>query len=220
MKRKNVKSIRLSCLLLILSISVLCGMASTQTTGRTTGSISIEETEKLYDEFIKLKETTLQQRSELIGKLLNIIKDPKYHINAPLVFSSMDILGDIRANEAIETLLDMADFRGLTGTTPRSPLGDTTKPTEAGKNHPAIRALIKINPPYESVLKRIPDEGNVVKSSCYVAILIGIEGPDISRYIIEKAIENQTDKIKQTRLTAALAMLNKDYPPDKKDTKQ
>jgi hypothetical protein len=220
MKRKNVKAIRLFCLLIILSVSTLCGLASTINSGSYTGSISIEETEKLYDEFLKLKETTLKQRSELIGKLMEIIKEPKYHINLPLVFSAMDILCDIRATEAIDTLLDMADFPGMPSTTPRRPLGDTTKPEEAGKNHPAVTALIKIHPPYQSVLKRIPGEQNVIKRTCYVAILIGIEGPDISRYLIEKAIEKETDKTKLAQLNSALNMLNKDYPKENNDVKQ
>ena len=150
--------------------------------------------------FLELKETELKQRNELITKLLIIIKSEEN--SSYIIFEAIDLLGQIRAIEASNTLLDMVDFTGLTPTSPPTPV----------KKMPAVKALIMIRPPYEDILKKLTTtEYNGVKTQCYITILIGIEGAELTQHIIEKAIEKETDENNLKKLNSALNILNKYY---------
>lgn len=173
-------------------------------------SPTMEEYEQMDKELSELKEATIPQRKELITKLIDIIKEDKF--KATGTYAAMDILGQIRASEAIDILLDKADYSSNTRI-----FVITTNPKENARQYPAVKALINIHPPYESIIKRLTDTNNQVGSWCYIAILLGTEGEDVCRYIIENAIEKESNEDKLSRLESALKMLNKDFPIEKKE---
>ena len=88
----------------------------------------------------------------------------------------------------------------------------TTNPNELRNRYLVVKALINIRPPHEILTKKIAEEDSIIKNRCYVAIMIGTEGEDVCRYVIEKAIEKESDERKLSRLNIALTMLNKDFP--------
>jgi hypothetical protein len=218
MKKKSmIHSTTILCSLVIFLVLAIFAWASRETFGSnsTSRSPTMQEQEQFYNEMLQLKESTLKQRSELIAKLLDIIKADKYKYAGTT--TAIDILGQIRATEAVDILLDRANY-GYGGLT-RIPIF-TTDPQEVQQDYHSVRALINIRPTHESVMKRLKDENNKVPYNCYIAILIGTEGQDVTRYLIEKAIEKETNTRTLARLNTALAMLNKDFPKDSNDVKQ
>jgi hypothetical protein len=212
MKKKSIiHSTTILWSLVIFLVLAIFALASTSTLKNSTESQSptMQEQEQFYKEILQLKESTIKQRSELIAKLLEIIKNDKYKYTG--TYTAIDILGQIRATEAVDILLDRADYSygGLT----RIPIF-TTDPKELQQDYPSVKALINIHPTPESVMKRLRDENNKVPYNCYIGILIGTEGPDVTRYLIEKAIEKESNSRRLAKLKTALSMLNKEFPPD------
>jgi hypothetical protein len=224
MKRENIIHMsKLFCSLLILLVLAIFAWA-TNISSQNPSELklpSIEKMDQFYKDMLQLKETTIQQRNEIITKLMNVVKDTNYPNTTAAIFTAVNILGKIRAVEAADLLLDMADYRGK-GSSQTYMIRIPTKapPDELERDWPFVKALINIKPPFESIMKRLRDENNTVNYYCYVAILAGTEGPDISRYLLENAIKKETDIRKLARLNDALKILNESYPKDSNDVKQ
>lgn len=75
-------------------------------------SPSLEEMKQEYEELAALGETEFQHRKELINKLLSIISSDKSSSNS--ISKAMNILGQIRAIEATNKLLDLDSNYGKT----------------------------------------------------------------------------------------------------------
>jgi hypothetical protein len=172
-----------------------------------------EESAQFRKEMLQLAQSTSKQRNELIKRLVDIIRDLRIKIcNPPALYTAIGILGELRASESVDVLLDMVDYVPITaGSRPFSdlsldPIGSLAK------NNEMVKALIKIRPPYSSLLKKLEVEGNVIRFQCYTIILIETEGADVSRYILEKSIEKESDERKLLRLNAALKIINERYP--------
>lgn len=171
---------------------------------------SIVESMKYSDEMQDLKKATLQQRKELIEKLINIIIADRDYSET---FAAIDILGQIRAIETTDFLLDNVDYR-----VPESGMFSSIDPIKLKRRYPVVKALIDIRPPNERIMKKLTNTDGINIRSCDLAILIGIEGVDVTRYIIEKTIDTESDEHKLSRLKSALNMLNKEFPiKDKKE---
>jgi hypothetical protein len=219
--KKNliIKKSRLCCLISIAVFSfIVLGSdkdhKSLIDSNSTTTSLSYKERQQLYTELSQLKESTIQQRNELINKLINIIKEDKLKYVG--VYDAMDLLGQIRATEATDILLEKIDYKG-----PAIGIAfPTVSPKEYMKDYHAVKALVNIHPPCEIILTRLRDVNNNINFSFYVAILVGMEGPDISYYLIEKAMNKESDKHILERLNSALDILKKYYPMDNNDMKQ
>jgi hypothetical protein len=216
MKRKNtILLLMVTCSILFLlfftNFSMIDSIASESSLD---SEPSLFNDEKRFSEDIqKLKETTLQQRNDLIGNLLNIIKTDKYKYTG--TYAAVDILSQIRAIEATDILLDIIDYR-LPISGMYSP---TTDPLILGNRYPVVKALVNIRPKHENILKKIQNEDNIAKTRCYIAVMVGVEGIDVSRYLIEKAIKKETETRKIERLKSALTMFDRDFPPDSNNVK-
>lgn len=174
----------------------------------------IEEQEQLQKKLLQLQESTSKQRNEKLIMLKDIISDPiTKAFNKPAILSSVHILVEMRAIETVDILLDMVDYGYLIGSRITPPFADFIT---LSKNYEIVKALIEIHPPYESVLNKLADEDSIIRFRCYTTILVETEGVDVSRFIIQKAIEKETDERKLSRLYSALNMLNKDFPVEEK----
>jgi hypothetical protein len=219
----NILKFKIFCsLLILLVLATFLWASSTSSKNSSDSNVPmIEKMKQFLNEMLQLKETTIQQRNELITKLMNIVKDANNPNSIASIYVAVNTLGEIRAVEAADLLLDMADYRGegdISRThTIRMPT--TATPDDLERDWPFVKALINIKPPFESVIKRMAGEDSSRRENCYVAILTGTEGPDVTRYLIEKAIKKETETRKIERLNSALNMLNKDYPKDNNDVK-
>lgn len=183
---------------------------------------SLEEFEIEREKLVKLKESTIQQRTELIKQLTNFITDPNSRHNITAYYTSVEILGDIRAIEATDILLDIVVGQFNLQDMPITSVGSSSTQlnvSELIRMYPPIGPIIKIHPPYEIILKRLREEDSVNKESLYCAILLGSEGTDVSQYLIEKAITNETETRKIERLKSALSTIKKSKPIKQGDIK-
>jgi hypothetical protein len=206
-KKKTIWKSIIMYLIIIFSVFSISTLKADVDSKDASGSSSpsYKEMEQMNKELSQLKDSTLKQRNELINKLINIIKEDRYKYAG--TYAAINILGQIRANEATEILLEKADYRA-----PVVGIAFATKNLQDyARDYPAVKALIQIHAPYERVLKEIEDINNV-SLSCYVAVLAGTEGVEVSRYVIEKAIEKESGERKLTRLNFALKMINDDVP--------
>ena len=177
---------------------------------------SLNNNEKQFSGDIQtLQKTALQQRKDLIENMLNLVKTKEFLSIRKEI--AIEILGQIRAIEATDILLNMVDYH-LPISGMYSP---TTDPEGLRYRYPVVNALINIKPSYDSVINKIADVDDISCIRCYVAILIGIEGEDVCRYILKKAVEKEHTERKLSRLNSALNMFNKDFPDnEKKETKK
>jgi len=174
--------------------------------------VTMQEHEQMLEKLSMMKEEALAQRNDLIKQCVDILKTDEYKYS--VTFAAIDLLGQIRAIEATDLLFAMVDRDRCQYTVGGRCSVITTIPEQAVRRYPVVKALIQIRPPHQSVVKRIRDVGNNIEPRCYVAILIGTQGVELSRYILEKEIEAETDEGIAWRVKRALMFLNEDYPPE------
>jgi hypothetical protein len=166
------------------------------------------------EDILKLKETTIQQRDDLIKYLLNTIKSNKGRYD--ITFAAIDIMGQIRAIDAADYLLDIIDYR-LPFMSMSLPSID---PNNSGKLYPVVKALVSIRPAYENILNKVQNENSIIKIRCYIAVIVGVEGLEVSRYLFKEAVKKELDYQKKDKLTLALNIINEEFPQDNNNVKQ
>jgi hypothetical protein len=114
-----------------------------------------------------------------------------------------DLLGQLRAEQAVKVLVDKIDGGRLIW----------------GESHldpfPCLSALVKIGKPASlACLERLATEkfvesekGKLGRSELLLNVVRKVEGDDVARFMLQKAIEKEQDKDKKANLTAALALL-------------
>jgi hypothetical protein len=183
---------------------------------------SFAEFEIELEKLVKLKETTIQQRTELIKQLSNIVKDPNSRSYSPILYKAVEIMGDIRAIEAIDILLDIVVGQSNINDMPITSAGSSSTQlnvSELIRRYPPIGPIIKIHPPYQNLIKRLKNEDRVDREVLYSAILLGSEGTDVSQFLIEKAIKEETETRKIERLKSSLSTIKESKPIKQGDIK-
>ncbi|HUV05057.1 MAG TPA: hypothetical protein VMX94_08110 [Armatimonadota bacterium] len=153
------------------------------------------------------------ERNQIIGSLRSIIQDPLMREkNMAAVVGAIEILGDIRAVEAVPDLLDMIDYNRFWGATkePHLPdrivigLPDTPDPDELGRHFPCVTALVKTRVPHELVIAKLRCEKDDTREKCFVGVLIGTEGRDVAEFIVQSAVGREKDTEARKALRSAL----------------
>lgn len=132
-------------------------------------------------------------RKELIGQLIDIIRKKENRIyNKTRVRAAMYILGEMRAVEAVEVLVEHLGFphtgEGGVVVMHGGMLGSSLK--AAGKMYPGVDALIKIGEPcLDAVVAKL--ESPVIVRP-YVAVLVGLRGRDWTVETLKTAMEKET----------------------------
>jgi len=172
--------------------------------------VTRQEHDQMVEKLSKMKEEALKERNVLVEQCVDILKTGEYKYGG--TFAAIDLLGQVRAIEAADFLLGMADHDRCGVSVGGMCSGSTTIPEVAVQRYPVVKALIQIRPPHQSIIERIRNDDYAVRVRCYVAILIGTQGVELSRYILEKEIEAETDERVSYRLKVALGALNEDFP--------
>jgi len=152
-------------------------------------------------------------RKQLIGELIAIIEEKENRIGKQAsVRAAMYVLGEMRAVEAIDVLVEYIGFPRVMGVgepvvtdVSASMLSHNLKDTR--EIYPAVDALIKIGEPcLDTVVAKL---GSPVSIRACLAVLVGLRGRDFTVETLTAAIEKESDAKKKVRLEASLKVLGK-----------
>jgi len=141
-----------------------------------------------------------RERDALISTIIPLIKekgaDPRERAKA--YGSTLDICiklaGEYRMIEACEFLAKIIEY---------APMSKDDLPFDL--KYPAVNALIKIGKPsVAAVLKEISVSSDKQRTTLYCRVIIGVEGKEIAKRVLDKAIINETDKNRKENLKSAL----------------
>jgi hypothetical protein len=175
------------------------------------------------DKLLQLRESTIKQRNELINQIMNFVTNPNSRHNTPAYFTAVGILGDIRAVEVTDKLLDIVVDQYDPFMFSLLPRGVSSDKFDllgfTAVTFPPIGSIIKLHPSYQSLLKRLKNEDELTKNNLYSTILMGTEGTEISQYLLEKAIKDETEARKIDNLKYALKFIKESNPINQGDIK-
>jgi len=158
----------------------------------------------------------LAAKKDLIAKLIDIIKEKENLLNnQPSVRAAIFILGEMRAVEAIDVLVDQIGFpriyegeAGIVGLEGGTMFHRGLK--NIGKVYPAAGALIKIGEPcLDAVVTKLASTVGIFEPKACLGVLVGLRGRDSTAEMLKAAIERETDAKKKERLESSLDMLAK-----------
>jgi len=160
-------------------------------------------------EIVAARDELVAARKELIGQLIDIVRDKeKRKNNQAGVQAAMHLLGEMRAVEAIEVLVEYLAFplihnEGTGVTIFGGMLGEGLK--DAGRMYPGVDALINIGEPcLDAVVTKLKSPTTVTP---YVAVLAGLRGRDWTVETLKTAMEKETDAEKKQWLKRSLNKL-------------
>jgi len=164
-------------------------------------------------EIYEAQNELLTARKDLIARLINIVKNNENRLKRQAsVRAAMFILGEMRAVEAIEALVEHIGFpfvyegepmivdieggmihRGLKG---------------IGKTYPAVSALIKIGEPcLGDVITKLSSTDHLLEEKACLGVLVGLRQRDSVIEMLKDAIKKKTDSKKKDRLQRGLDLL-------------
>jgi len=156
----------------------------------------------------------LEARAKLIADLLTIIGDEDNRLKRhDSVSRAMYILGEMRATEAIETLV--SNITHPIDNPPHEPRPSihpsiVTQDARPLSAWPAVMALVKIGEPsLQPVLNKLRDYSDMSEKSAYVLVLAGIKGRESAATILRDAIAKETNPQRRARLENGLSLLLK-----------
>ena len=148
-------------------------------------------------------------RKTLIGQLIQIIEDKENRVyNKTSVQTAMYILGEMRALEAIDVLVEQLGF-------PFTENGGVTvmhggmmfqRLEDAGRMYPGVDALIKIGEPcLDAVLAK--QKSPVRRATPYVAVMVALRGREWTAQTLKATMQEETDLEKKKWLQRSLDVL-------------
>jgi hypothetical protein len=160
------------------------------------------------------KREILEARTKLIADLLKMIGDEDNRLKRhDSVSKAMYILGEMRATEAIETLV--SNITHPIDNPPGEPrpsihpkiVSRDARPLSAW---PAVMALVKIGEPsVQPALNRLRNYLSTNEKSACVLVLEGVRGRESAATILKDAIAKETDPQRRSRLENGLNLLLK-----------
>jgi len=150
-------------------------------------------------------------RKQLIGELIAIIEEKENRIGKQASLrAAMYVLGEMRAVEAIDVLVEYIGFPRVMGVgepvvtdVSTSMLSHNLKDTR--EIYPAVDALIKIGEPcVDPVVGKL---GSSVNMRACLGVLVGLRGRDWTVETLTTAMEKETDAEKKRWLKRSLDVL-------------
>ena len=138
----------------------------------------------------------LEERKKNISILIgHILQDDRmYRENPDIVVAAIRLIGQLRADKAVDVLAENLDFKAPGSYIP-SPLPNVLNGREA------VFALIQIGKPsVPSVIREVLREENYIKLACAACVIERVEGKEVGAFYLQKLIEKETDKKKQATL--------------------
>ena len=194
----------------LLSIGTLSGTRKTSTLERLLSN-DVNVIEEAKDELI----TT---RKHLIDGLIKIVNQKENRIKREAsVRAAIIVLGEMRAMEAVELLVDNIGFpyvmEPLSEPRPGPPAGmGTIRPGLNGiqKTYPAIGSLLKIGEPcLNAVINKMASTENVNEQKACLGVLIGLHHRDFIIKMLNDKLNKETVLEKRDRLKNGLNILTK-----------
>jgi len=162
--------------------------------------LKLEERMEVYRKLLEERNHTIYG----ILLVLNEIKDPRQRSsqNGRVCFA-VRMLGDLRAAEAAQPLLDNIDLRFPGVTTSYSPEVDEV-----------ARALAKIGKPASTgAIERLASDKSSERAPMYVRVIARVEGIELGKVMVRLAADKEKDPEKKARLQAAIALFDKASEP-------
>lgn len=176
--------------------------------------------EKLLSEdgqtIVEARDELLATRKDLTGRLISIIEDKKnLQKKQASVEAAMFVLGEIRAVEAIEVLVDHIGYPYVL----ESPGGQYSAIVTGGRTGrglkgmqkvcPAVPALIKIGEPcLNGVISKLASTDNTLECRACLSVLVGLRERESVIEILDKAIGKEKEAERRDRLHKSLDWLS------------
>ena len=156
----------------------------------------------------------ISQRKKIIDSVTNTFKDKEARKNSiSTIVNLVELLGELQAIEAVNELFQFVGYHRETGDEARSiiyidkiPL-KTTDPSKVRKDYPAVGALIDIRVQPVTIIKALLNANRVPLTRNCLAVLRGVAGDDVARYILKDAIDKETDPNKKVKLETAFKLI-------------
>lgn len=137
------------------------------------------------------------ERQNLSRELLSILQDTKSSNFQKC--SAAYFLGEMRIPDAVFALAEHVTLR-------KEASDYLVKGLPVMKEYPAVEALIKIGKPSTiQMIRNLEDSSDSLFRELSTRVIRDVEGADIGRIIIQKAIKKQANSKKKERLQAALS---------------
>jgi len=147
-------------------------------------------------------EEIVKNRRNITHQLLSIIKDNKDTPSEQIQFSrlwyAVHLLGELRAEEAVPTLLEIIDVSLLPDATHEIPI-----PTDAE----VIKSLALIGKPSsELAIGNLAQDKSTIRAPQYLRVIFLVEGPDVGKFMLQNAVNREKDPDKKQRLQKAIEL--------------
>ena len=155
-------------------------------------------------------------RKELVGELIAIIREKENRVRKkPSVEAAMFVLGEMRAVECVELLVENIGFPYVREPDseprpgPRGGMGTIVYGLKGiQKVYPGVEALIKIGEPcLGTIIRKLSSTGHVTEKKACLAVLVALRGRSTSVALLKEGIGRETDLKKRYRLQRSLDML-------------
>jgi len=149
---------------------------------------------------MKLISEVDQQRSELLGALLKQLgTSPSPNVKAAAIY----MIGRHRLVEGVRDLLARIDFEP-----PRPPGRAGAEPL--WEKYPAMEALITIGrPSIAPVIDMLASDENPLRRDLGVKVIRYAEDAGVARFLLDRSLASERDRVRQSRLHDALERLAK-----------
>ena len=150
-------------------------------------------------------------RKNAIYSLVEIVREKKEKADTGKWFPSQGdqlwyairLLGDLRASEGVEPLLDVIDIQFERVSTPGGP-----------KDGVVIQSLVTIGKPAsKKSLEYLGNDKSKERAKMYVRVIAVVEGIDLGREMVRLAAEREKDPAKYARLQRALELFKEGDRP-------
>lgn len=151
-------------------------------------------------------EATLESRQRLISTALQVLRetDPKRHEDLRVARDAIRLLGEFRASESVEVLVDRIDLL-LYWSDEEAGASKAEEAILWSQGYGAAGALIKIGKPaVPACIRRISQaEDPLVRKLC-ARVILEIEGSRIGKLVVGDALAEAATEQQRQRLTEAL----------------
>jgi hypothetical protein len=168
------------------------------------GPFTAEEPEKTYS---KLLEERIHRVDEMLQVVDKLGGSAKTGIETIRLYYAIRMLGEIRAAEAAQPLLDIMDIdlpKRVTWTSVALPPEDPV----------IVQVLAQIGKPSSTrAVEYLAKDKSAKRALMYVRVIVLVEGMDLGKVMVNLAADKEKDPEKKARLQAAIALFDKADKP-------
>ena len=162
--------------------------------------LKLEERAGAYKKFV-------EERNHMVYGLLLVMKElrdsPKETIQSSRLHYAVRMLGDLRAAEATQLLMNVIDLRFPGPVSTRAP-----------EDSEVIQALVQIGKTASTgAVEHLANDKSSKRAPMYVRVIAQVEGIELGKVMVRLAADKEKDPEKKARLEAAIALFDKASEP-------